>query len=136
MQVQDKSASISVSAAALRSTRTLGANLDMTVVARSWSQAARRAALTQCVITAVMLVPLFGLADVPLFQGADNPLWLYLAFLLQLPGSLLFIPIFSLTHRLGVSEMSSFWVACWCVVLVQGVALTIFFRKPWRYRMY
>lgn len=67
------------------------------------------------------LVPLIAV-------GADNPFTGYLAFALQLPASVLFIPLLSWAHRIGLSENSSAIFASAPIVVVELLLLAILLR--------
>jgi hypothetical protein len=72
---------------------------------------------------------------VPLIAvGADNPLTGYLAFALQLPASLLFIPLLSWAHSIGLSESSSIIFASAPIAVAELLLLAIFLRGPGRRR--
>ena len=89
----------------------------------SWAAAWLRAALIQGVIVVFLLLGYFNLF--PMFRGADNPLWFYVAGLLQFPASLLFI----LAPRLIVNGFEFFALV---VVLLQFLLVAVLIRKPWR----
>jgi hypothetical protein len=75
----------------------------------------------------------FGFAPL-IAVGADNPFTGYLAFALQLPASLFFIPLLRLAHGIGLSENSSIILASAPIVVVEILLLTILLRGPWRPR--
>ena len=89
----------------------------------SWLAACLKAALIEGALVAFFLVGL--VAPVPLFSGADNPMWFYLAGLLHLPSSLLF-PV------LVRPSFHGFLFACGVVAFLQFLLLVVLVKKPWR----
>jgi hypothetical protein len=73
----------------------------------------------------------FGFAPL-IAVGSDNPFTGYLAFALQLPASLLFIPLLRLAHWIGLSENSSIILASAPIVVVEILLFAILLRGPWR----
>jgi hypothetical protein len=94
-----------------------------------WGKAILKAALVEAVLAAI----LFGCAYWPGFTGADNPLWFWLALLLQFPASLLFLTIEGSTTQImpGVIVDSMFFVGT-LVILLQFLLIAFLLRKPWR----
>jgi len=100
---------------------------------RSWSKAFRTAGLFEGSIAAAFLVALF--APVPMFAGADNPLWFYLAGLLHFPSSLLFPVLYDATARyVRDSSIESIAIPCALIALMQFLLIAVLLKKPWRGR--
>jgi len=97
----------------------------------SWLAACLKAALIEGALLAFFLIGFFS--PVPMFAGADNQLWFYLAGLLHLPSSLLFTVLYRTEFQLlpGVI-VDGFWFACGVVAFMQFLLLVVLVKKPWR----
>jgi hypothetical protein len=69
----------------------------------------------------------FGL--LPGLQGADNPLWFYLAAVLQFPASLLFTAILGPIAKVFTDDVQRLEVAGAVVAVVEFVLLAIVIKK-------
>jgi hypothetical protein len=100
---------------------------------RPWWKCFAIAASIEGVTVLFLASQFFGF--VPLIAvGADNPFMGYLAFALQLPASLVFIPLLSWAHSIGLSESSSIIFASAPIVVAELLLLAVFLRGPWRSR--
>jgi hypothetical protein len=95
-------------------------------VTRSWRK---------CWLIAIAFEMVVVLMFTSVGVGADNPAPFYLAFALQLPGSLLFEPLLGWATSLGWSEDQSVVVACLVVVLIEVLLIAVVLRAPWRKRL-
>jgi len=100
---------------------------------RPWWKCFAIGASIEGVIVLFLASQFFGF--VPLVAvGADNPFMGYLALALQLPASLLFIPLLSWAHSIGLSDKSSMIFASVPIVVAELFLLAILLRGPWRSR--
>lgn len=63
------------------------------------------------------------------FGGADNPLWFYVAAVLQFPASLLSRPVVGLVSKVVPDDAQSMEVAGAVVAVLQFVLLTVAIKK-------
>ena len=104
-------------------------NLDPNVfgpLTTPWRRARMRALCINAVLVALVLL-VFATS-----MGADNPLGVYVAFVLQFPASLLFIPISRALNAILSSDVIAMTASAAIVTLLQFIALTLFFKRSWR----
>jgi drug/metabolite transporter (DMT)-like permease len=94
---------------------------------RPWWKCFAIAVSIEGVIVLLLASQFFGFAPL-IAVGADNPFTGYLAFALQLPASLLFAPLFSWAHSIGLSENSSIIFAAAPIAVVELLLLAVFLR--------
>lgn len=92
-----------------------------------WKSAFARAAAAEGVLTLTLIVIEFG--AIPGFVGADNPLGLYLAGILQFPASVLFLATLSL-NKSGFGM----YLGIIGVAVLEFFVLALLFRYVWRGR--
>jgi hypothetical protein len=90
----------------------------------SWRSAIFKALLIQIAIVGILSLVWLGYAG-----GADNPLWFYLATVLQFPASLLFSFVLGLITRIFPSGAQGMEMAAAVVVVLQFVLLTVGIKK-------
>jgi hypothetical protein len=93
----------------------------------SWRSALLKALIVQVVVVGFLSLGWFGLLGG--FGGADNPLWFYLAGVLQFPASLLFSTVLGPIAKLSLSDVQGIEVAGAVVAVVQFVLLAVAIKK-------
>jgi ABC-type glycerol-3-phosphate transport system permease component len=99
---------------------------------RTWVSAFLVATLIEGALAAFILLSGYGVLSVPIFRGADNPLFFFVAFLLQFPASVLFVPLFGLASSLTTDEELAMLEAFTVVAVLQTIMFAVLLRKPWR----
>jgi hypothetical protein len=89
-----------------------------------WRSAALKALLIQISIVGFLSLVWFGFAG-----GADNPLWFYLAVVLEFPTSLFFTPVLGVIAKTFPDDLQRIEVAGLVVAFLQFLLLTVAIKK-------
>lgn len=93
----------------------------------SWRAALLKALVVQVVVVGFLSLGWFGLAGG--FGGADNPLWFYVAAVLQFPASLLFTTVLELIATVVPNDVQRIEIAGAVVAVVEFVLLSVAIKK-------
>ena len=93
---------------------------------RSWQQAGIRAVCVNALLVAITA----GIWVTSV--GADNPLPWLAAGVLQFPASVLFPPLLEGLRTFVASEETALVAGSAIVLVMQCIAWTLFFKRPWR----
>jgi hypothetical protein len=97
----------------------------MTEVANSWRRALLKALVVQVVLVGLLSLEWFGFPA----GGADNPLWFYVAAVLQFPASLLFATVLGLISKVFPDDVQSIEIAGAVVAVLELVLLAVAIKK-------
>jgi hypothetical protein len=95
--------------------------------ANTWRNAFLKALVVQICIVGSLSLGWFGFLGG--FGGADNPLWFYVAAVLQFPASLLFTTALGLIAKASPGETQAFEVAGALVAVLEFVFLAVAIKK-------
>jgi hypothetical protein len=93
----------------------------------TWRSALLKALVIQVVLVGFLALGWFGL--VPGFGGADNPLWFYVAAVLQFPTSLLFTTLLGPITKVFPGDVRSLELAGAAVAVLEFVVLAVAIKK-------
>jgi hypothetical protein len=95
--------------------------------ANTWRNAFLKALVVQICTVGLLSLGWFGFAGG--FGGADNPLWFYVAAVLQFPASLLFTTVLGPIARVFPGDVHSIEITGAVVALVQLLLLAVAIKK-------
>jgi hypothetical protein len=93
----------------------------------TWRSALFKALVIQAVVFGFLSLGWFGLVGG--FGGADNPLWFYVAAVLQFPASLLFSTVLGAVTKVTPDGVRNIEVAGVIVAVMQYVLLSVAIKK-------
>jgi hypothetical protein len=99
----------------------------MTEAAHAWRSALMKALVFQVVAVGFLSLGWFGLVGG--FGGSDNPLWFYVAAVLQFPASLLFTTVLGLVAKVFPDDIQRIEVAGAVVAVLEFVLISVAIKK-------